>query len=251
MSLATGHSIRMEAGVSFDWKRFPPRLETLAGVPGDAVELYFRREKSSHRGIAALKGLKRLWVHKVNQEFLGEIAELPDLEMLYIGSTTATSFGPLNRLGRLRRLIVIGGTKIESLDWVAGLPASLEVLFLEAFKRVPDLGPLARLTDLTALGFEGGIDTRVKIDSLEPLAALRKLRYLFLANAQVQDKSLAALRSIASLERLECSIHFPDREFVELRRSLPKLKCNWIDMIDEHGSLKAGMAAFMKRMQGR
>lgn len=245
----TGHEERVAAGVSFVWQDLPPLLESLDGVPRGVERLHFRRQKRSHRGIAELKHLKCLWARQVNQEFIDEISRLENLELLYVNGLTASSLAGLSRNRKLKRLLLIGGTKVDGLEWVAGLPPTLEVLFLENFTRAPDIGPLGGLSNLVSLGVEGGMDTHVRIDTLKPLARLHNLRQLFLAGTRVGDKSLAPLRGLARLERLECTIHFPDAELIALSASLPNLECDWIRMIGEHGSLRAGVAAMMARLR--
>ena len=180
---------------------------------------------------------------------IDEISQLASLEVLYINGITASALGGLGRLGKLRRLILHGGPKVEDLDWAAHLPATLEVLYLERFARVTDISAIGRLTRLTALGIEGGMDKHVRIDTLEPLAALSNLRHLFLAAADVLSKSLAPLHRLHHLELLECTIRFPEQEFLELKRNLPDLSCDWIDMIEEHGSLRAANAAILARIR--
>lgn len=248
-ALNTGHEVRIAAGVSFAWQDLPPLLERLDGVPRDVEQLHFRRQKASHRGIADRRKLKRLWARQANQEFIDEISQLENLEVLYVNGLTATSLAALGRNRKLKRLLLVGGTRIENLEWAASLPATLEVLFLESFYLISDIGPLGALSGLTALGVEGGMDRHVRIDTLEPLARLNNLRSLFLASARVKDKSLSALRGLPRLERLECTIDFPDQEFIALRDSLPHLECDWIRMIEEHGSLRAGKAAVMARIR--
>ena len=245
----TGHEARVAAGVSFVRADLPPLVESLDGVPHDIERLHFRRQKSSHRGIADLRSLKCLWARQANQEFIEEISHLENLEMLHVDGLTANALTALGRNRKLRRLLLIGGTKIEDLDWLAGLPSTLEVLFLENFSRVSDLSAIGRLSNLTALGIEGGITTYVRIDTLAPLAGLNNLRSLFLASARVQDKSLSPLRGLARLEHLECTARFPDREFIELANSLPNLECQWIRMIKQHGSLRAWNAAMIARLR--
>lgn len=246
-----GHALRVEAGVSFVWTDLPPLVERLEGVPQDVKKLQFCRNKASHKGVSRLSGLTHLWAHKVDQDMLGEIARLPALEMLFIRGTRARDLAPLAGNRALRRLIVIGGTKIEDYEWVRGLPEMLEVLFLEGFFRAQDLAPLSSLPNLTSLGVEGGMDTSARLDTLQPLASLHKLRYLFLANTRVADKSLAPLQQLKNLQRLESSIHFPDAEFIALKQALPGLDCDWIEMIDRHGSLHAAMAAVRERLRRR
>jgi hypothetical protein len=243
----TGHRERIAAGVSFDWQGLPALRESLDDVPTDVEGLHFRRVKNSHRGISRLTSLKTLWARGVNQAFLEEISALADLETLYVDGLTACDLTPLAGNRALRRLILIGGTKVPDLAWVQGLPANLRVLFLERFTRCFDLSPLATLHMLESLGFEGGMDTRMRVETLAPLAELGSLRFLFLASTRVEDRSLAPLAGLTHLERLECGGYFPDREFVELRRVAPRLHCDWFDVIEKHGGIRAGMNARFPR----
>lgn len=71
-----------------------------------------------------------------------------------------------------------------------------------------------------------------------------------MSGARVMDKSLAPLGRMPKLEHLECTINFPDREFLDLRKNLPNLKCDWIELIEEHGSLRKVKAAILARIKG-
>lgn len=242
----TGHRARIDAGVSFDWSGLPPLVDALDAVPPDVERLHFRRLKSSHRGLAKLRGLRQLWLRGANQAAIAEVSALADLEILHVDGITAADLSPLGNNRSLRRLIVKGGTKVESLGWVERLSPELEVLALEGFFRVKDLAPLASLQTLRSLGFEGGIDRKARIATLRPLAGMARLSHLFLAATEVADRSLEPLHGIRTLSRLECGAYFPDSEFLALRRALPGLGCDWIGMIEAHGSVRAGMSA-MKR----
>ena len=248
--LNTGHEIRVKAGVSFVWAELPPIVENISEVPADVEQLHFRRQKASQRGLGGLKSLHTLWVDKANDAVIEEIAGLDQLEVLAIRSMTASSLAPLGRLRKLKRLLAVGGTKLDTLDWVLGLPSGLEVLYLEGFTRVQNIGPLGELANLSALGFEGGMDSNARIDTLAPLAKLAKLRHLFLAATRVADKRLAPLAAISSLRHLETTVHFPDIEFVRLQQALPNLHCEWFDMIEQHGSLRQWNAWLRERLRG-
>ncbi len=231
---------RINAGIGFDWDSLPRHRTSLADLAHDAEELCFRRERSSHRGIHRFQCLRRLWLYHVNQEFLEEVCELPAVEQLFIDRLTATDLTPLRRLQRLRRLILQGGTKIQDLDWVTGL-APLEALAIENFKRVFHLDALVSLTSLSALGIEGSMWTTMRVASLAPLSQLHALRFLFLTNLRTSDRSLRHLYSLRGLEVLDCAATFPDEEFVCLRKALPRLRCDWFDMVDQYGSIREGM----------
>jgi hypothetical protein len=240
--MAFSQQDRIDAGVSFDWSSLSAHRTSLVDLPHDATELRFRREGSSHRGIHRFSKLRRAWLYSVNQDFLEELAELPAIEQLFIDGSTATDLTPLHRLRQLRRLFVNGGTKIQSMDWVVGLPP-LEALAIENFKRVLHLDPFASLTSLTALGIEGSIWTRMRVATLAPLSGLRGLRYLFLTNLTALDDSLRHLHPLAGLEVLQIGALFPDEELLRLRQALPRLRRDWFEMIDRHGSTREGIRA--------
>ena len=234
----TGQNVTMDAGVSIDWGSPPPLVMDLDGVPEDVERLRFLRQDKSCRGLAGLKRLKTMWAGRANQEMIDAISELPDLEVLSIKGMSATSLKPLARNRKLKRLILVGGGKIQDMEWTLGLSPTLEVLALDSFFRATDIGPVGQLTNLRTLGLEGGFDTKLRLESLAQLSSLGNLRYLFLASTRVADKSLSPLRGLTSLRQLDCGMYFPDQEFIELKKSLPGLKCDWIEMIEEHGSLK-------------
>jgi hypothetical protein len=236
---------RIDAGVSFDWSSLPAHQTSLADVPTDTTELRFRRDGSSHRGIHRFSRLRRAWLYSVNQAFLEELADIPTIEHLFIDGTTVTDLTPLHRLRQLRHLVINGGTKILSLDWLTGVP-QLEALAIENFKRVFHLDPIVSLTSLRALGIEGSMWTRMRVATLAPLSGLDSLRFLFLTNLTASDHSLHHLHSLTALEVLQIGALFPDEELQRLRHALPRLRCSWFEMIDRHGSTREGIRAAVR-----
>ena len=243
------HLTMIDAGIAFGRDPLPELVQTLDGVPEDVTLLTLLRQDKSHRGLSKFKRLKHLWAGRVNQEMIEEISGLPELEILRIKNMSATLLEPLGRNRKLKRLIIHGGNKVPDMQWTRGLPPTLEVLHLESLFRATDIGPIGELTQLRTLGLEGGIDRKLELESLEPLAALSNLQYLFLAAARVGDKSLAPLHGLKKLKHLGCGVFFPDEEFTALQKALPGLDCSWFDMIEEHGSIRRGMAAFSARMK--
>ena len=231
---------RIDAGIGFQWDTLPPHRTALNDVPLDVQELRFRRERQSHRGLSRFRQLRRVWAYSVHQDFLDELAGLPDLELLYIEGLTATDLRPLAKLRRLRRLILIGGTKIENLDWTAELPP-LDALAIENFKRLETLDPLGSLQSLSALAVEGSMWTAMRVASLAPVSAISNLRYLFLTNLRTSDQSLSPLHPLTNLRVLECGALFTDEEFMRLRAAIPGLRCQWFEMIDRYGTTREGI----------
>jgi Leucine-rich repeat (LRR) protein len=247
--MALTHQDRIDAGISFDWNALPAVEVSLANVPQDTVELRFCRERFSFRGINRFNSLKRVWLYSVNQDFLEALSEVSTLETIYIKGFTATDLKPLSKLKQLRRLVLENNPKVENLDWVRGL-GDLNALLISDFKRIKNLEPLGDLPNLSALGVEGGMDTPMRVDSLEPISKLLKLRLLTLTNLRVTDKKLSPLSSLKNLEVLYCARFFPDTEFSDLQKALPKLKCQWFEMIENHGSSSLGIRALTKKLFG-
>ena len=231
-----------DAGITFPPERDSPLVQTLDGVPDDAMELTLLRHEKSHRGLSRLKRLRHLWAGRVNQEMIDEISGLPELEILRIKNMSAASLEPLAHNRKLKRLIIHGGNKVPDMEWTRGLSPTLDVLHLESLFRATDIRPIGELSQLRTLGLEGGIDRKLELKSLEPLGRLANLQYLLLAATRVADKSLVPLHGLKKLRHLTCGAYFPDTEFVALGKALPGLECSWIDMIGKHGSIRAGLA---------
>ncbi len=83
--------------------------------------------------------------------------------------------------------------------------------------------------------------TTMRVASLAPLSRLQDLRWLFLTNCRAVDRSLRPLYSLARLEVLDCAAFFPDEEFVRLRAALPRLRCDWFNLIERYGSTREGV----------
>lgn len=236
---------REEYGVGVDQKKFLNHFETIDEIPPDATVLRFRRRADSHRGISRFQKLTALLAFCVNQDFLDELTLLPSLTTLCIEGLTAADLQPLDRCVNLRRLMIMGGTRVPSLDWVTRLP-QLDALLIQNFKLVTDISPLTSLQAVRALGIEGSMWTAQRVETLEPLKALPGVKALFLTNCRIHHGGLRPLHDIKSLEYLE-SASFPgDAEFLALRRALPHLQCAWFGAIDKYGSIRKAIKARLK-----
>lgn len=198
---------------------------SLHDIKEGQTELRLRRERKWQEGLRNFRQLKRLWCYGVNQEFLDEIADLENLETLCIEKLTALDLSPLWKLTRLRILVIRGSTSIENLNWIGGLK-SLRGLSLESCKKLTDIGPLAQLPDLTAVGIEGGMWTPMRVKTLSPLSKLSSLEYLFMTNLRVNDGSLKPLHNLARLKVMQCANFFSKEEFCEMAKARPEVRCN-------------------------
>ena len=229
MSVPQSYLDRLSAGIAFRWPELPPRVLSAGEADPSAAVLQLRREKKSHQGVGKLRALRTLLAYQVDQSFLDELCELTQLQTLYIEGLTASDLEGLARLSGLQRLVINGASRIENLDWTAGLAPSLQALAVENAKKVCSIEPLATLTGLKTLAVEGSLHSAMKVASLNPLSALDGLEYLFLTALRVEDKRLAPLAKLAHLRVLEFADYYAAGEIDALAASLPNTRCRWFD----------------------
>lgn len=222
------------------WDDLPEHTNTLVGVTRDQQKLRFRREKNSHRGLREFENLKELVIFCPNQEAIAEIGHLRNLEFLYIDETRAKDLSPLVGCRRLRHLTIKAATQVTGIDWIKELPP-LESLLIENFKKITDISPVASLTSAKAIGVEGSMWTRQKVDSFSPFSGLSQLEALFITNCKPTKDSLAPLHILSNLRFLEAPAFYTEEEFLALQAALPQLACDWFGRIREHGTIKAAI----------
>ena len=220
------HQDRADVELSFDWDSLPPFVEHVSQVPSGANYVRLSRVANSHRGLCNLSGVKKLWAHGVNQDFLHEISALKELEVLHMEKVSASDLTAVNALPLLRSLSVIDAPKVTDLSWVPTQPTLRSLAIVNA-TAVQDLAPLSQLTHLRALGVEGGMWTPMQVFSLSPLSTLRQLQSLFITNLRAKDQSLRALLALSKLRVLQCAKFFPREEFDALKQAHPELHCDW------------------------
>jgi hypothetical protein len=149
------------------------------------------------------------------------------LEYLEIQTLTAENLNPLADLEKLQILKLEGvrkANKFYSLE-----KKSLTKLFIESAKDISYLSFLSHTHNLVVLGNEGGMYTKQKVDSLEPISCLSKLEALFMSSVQLKDKNLDYLETIPNLKYFGADRFAPKSSFESLRKNMPKLICNWCD----------------------
>ncbi len=227
------------------WDDLPEHTNSLVGIPRDESRLRFRREKNSHRGLREFERLKELVVFCPNQEAISEIGHLQSLESLYIDGTRAKDLSPLASCRSLRHLTIKGATQADSIEWIRDLPP-LDSLLIENFKKITDISPIGSLSGAKAIGVEGSMWARQKVDSFSPLSAIKGLEALFITNCKPAKDGLDPLHDLRNLRILETPGFYSEDEFLDLEKALPQLKCSWFERIKEHGSIKAAIDAAIK-----
>ena len=83
---------------------------------------------------------------------------------------------------------------------------------------------ISGLTNLEGLGINGGMYETLKLDSIDFVKNLEKLKYLFLTNISIKSKSLKPIEGLLNLECIRLTNPWKDEEYENLRSKLPKLK---------------------------
>jgi Leucine-rich repeat (LRR) protein len=226
---------RLSAGIAYQLNVQPSQVGSVADMGNAQSDVRISGKGQSGEGLRNKRSLRRLWIEGAT-EWLREIAELRELEMLVISGTSSSDLAPISQLVSLRRLLVREATQLASLEFVSTL-GGLQVLSVTNSSKVRDLEPVGHLTRLTAFaieisaaGADRGMD--VAVDTLKPLAALSALEYLYLVSLKVADESLEPLVGLKSLKVLECGAFFPKDQFKKLKTANPQLICQWLDVID-------------------
>jgi len=153
--------------------------------------------------VCGQKNLKRLQIKWGAFTDISKLAELSELEYLYIGS----------------------GTGVQSIDPIATLE-KLVALHAENFQRIEDYGPFAKLKRLEALTIEGnGLSPQyIHTDSLDFLIEMKQLRFFHFMTARLRSKDITPVLYLEELENLSL---MKSKEVIELYDELirlPKLK---------------------------
>ena len=193
--------------------------DDLASVDTDVCSLAITgRTKNLYR-LATFRQLSSLWVAGCGAGQLKTIAGLSHLERLVIHDMRVAELRPLAVMTRLKALVICGNARAVSLAGI-DLLGQLEILALENLQNVRSINPLAALGGLRFLSIEGSMHSAMVIDTLKPLARLVSLEQLRLANLRVTDRSLAPVAELKQLQRLFIANMFEVEEFARLSAAL-------------------------------
>jgi Leucine-rich repeat (LRR) protein len=214
-----------------NWPEWDRYAMSVAEIPVDAQRALIYREKKSHRDLSSRNRLLKLKARQVNQEFLNEICELPNLVYLELDVVTATDLTPLKNLVSLESLRIESVRKAEDFTPLAAMNW-LGYLSINHAKHLSELSQLSNAHHLRMLGVEGGMWGAQKIEGLQPLCGLQSLECLFMSSVVLRDKDLSCLAEIPNLRVFDCARFASKSQFEELRKLLPELECRWCDSYD-------------------
>lgn len=175
-----------------------------------------------------LANVRTLWFHsKVTQEMFEAACAMPGLEGLYVKWSGIVSLAPLRGMATLRYFHLGGAPSATDLEALSSL-AHLVDLEISNVRAAGDLGFLDGLPGLRALWLSGDSNSikPLKIATLAPLAKLRELERLNLTTVQLDDESLAPLAALPKLRYLGLANKFPMEEFARLAGRRPDIACD-------------------------
>ncbi|WP_052692089.1 leucine-rich repeat domain-containing protein [Teredinibacter purpureus] len=204
----------------------------ISEVASDIEYLNFWRKGNSHVGISNLKKINHLTATAVNNSFFKEICELKSLDSLVLANIDIDCLDKLSQLPNLRYLALEKLKPCDGLEGLALLPR-LEKLWITESKDITDYSFIKGAKSLIAVGVEGAIWTKQKVDSLEPFSEMPMLEALFMASVQLKDKKLDYVASNPKLKYFSVARFAPKSSFENLYKIRPDLVSQWFERYDD------------------
>jgi len=170
------------------------------------------------------KDLEMLWfATHTTQRLFDSVCNLENLIGLNIKWSNIRTLDNITNLKNLKYLKIGSSSQIESITPLSSL-TNLEVLAIENFKKITDFSSLSALTNLTFLSIEGGMYTKQKIDTFEPISKLANLIYFSTAMISCVDKRIDPILKLKNLITLNWAFDITKKDMVRLKSELPNLK---------------------------
>src|SRR5260221_653776 len=143
-------------------------VEDMNDVPDDAEYIATKGSAKNLERLAQLNQLEAIWITQPTSEFFRACAGAPLLRALYACYFKKLDSVDLSGANSLEHLALDWATRVVDLSFLADLPA-LRTLIVDDMKRL-DLNTMPELPNVTGLAIGGGINSTMKVESLEPLS---------------------------------------------------------------------------------
>jgi len=197
-------------------------VEDMNDVPDDAEYIATTGSAKNLERLAELNQLEAIWITQPSSELFRACARAPNLRALYACYFKKLDVVELAGAISLEHLSLDWATRLVDLSFLADLPA-LRTLIIDDMKRL-DLNTMPELPDVTGLAIGGGINSTMKVESLEPLSRLPNLQYLSMYSIRAADGSLKPLSRLRNLREIKLPNYFSVDEFARLAGALPNTK---------------------------
>ncbi len=172
--------------------------------------------------LSRFKKLEQLFVHSLRDRDIQHVAGIAGLRKLLVWKLDATSISEFGKLRNLESLGVYHASKLSSFSGLETLSA-IKHLYFYHIPNVRSLEPIGKLRSLEELVLEQSWATNkpLSFHSLKPLKNLKKLKCLDLRGVHVDDGSLEPLAHLPSLRYLfPCSYAMDLFELAKLASKL-------------------------------
>lgn len=203
----------------------------LSEIEGTSEVLNFWRKNKSYSGISDLKYVTDLTATSVDEGFFEEICQMSQLKSLIIDKLEVSDLSRITNLKNLENLDIVNLKPTKNMESLCSIK-SLNKLWINESKHITDYSFLSGAKGVLALGVEGDLWTKQKIDSFAPFQDLDNLEALFLSSVQVKDKNLDYFSTNPKLKHLWIARCAPKSSFDSLRKLMPDLDCMWCDNYD-------------------
>jgi len=174
--------------------------------------------------LSSCKNVEMLWFTTLTtQKLFDSTCKLDNLIGLNIKWSNIKKLENISNLKYLKYLRIGSSSQIESIAPLTSLK-NLEVLVIENFKKVTDFSLLESLTKLKFLSIEGGMYSKQKVDSFEPISKLTNLIYFRTVMVSCLDKRIDPILKLKNLITLHWPFDLSTYDIERLKSELPKLK---------------------------
>jgi len=168
--------------------------------------------------------VEMLWfTTHTTQQIFDSVCKLDNLVGLNFKWSNIKTLDKITNLKGLKYLRIGSSAQIESIAPLSGL-INLEVLVIENFKKVSDFSILSKLKNLKFLSIEGGMYTKQKVDTFEPISELTNLIYFSSVMISCNDKRINPILKLKNLVTLNWAFDLSKKDMDRLKSELPKLK---------------------------
>lgn len=223
------------------FEKKPEFTSDLADFDNSKTELHIRADVKNRKLLNELN-IEKLWLIGAKEKDIEQIFSLHQPKYVSLYQFLAKDLSCLENLNKCETLITEWNTKATEL-WNIESNPNLKKLAIRDYSKISDLSALEKANKIKSLSLDGGIDKKLKVDSLKPLSKLPQLEYLRLTNIKVGDESLEPIANLRNLKILELSNQFPTKEYANLAVKLTKTECSMfrpyheVEIKDENGNL--------------
>lgn len=178
--------------------------------------------------LPSLDAVEYVWFSsRTTQELFDAVCDMKSLKGLYIKWSGITSIDNIVKAKGLKYLHIGSSPSLAPLDPLALLP-NLEWLELENIRACSDLSFAKKLTGLKGLSIAGDGNSikYLKAKTLEPLTALQNLYWLSLYTLLVEQDGLDPLAQLKKLKYLFISNKYKMEDIAALAGARPDMECD-------------------------